>query len=250
MTDSAAALLAPEAPAPAPVPIHQDPATAWAPPQTVHERADALRSQLIGNPEFRQKALNGDLAARRQLAALDSIKISDPNADPAALQALADQAGLVEFPRPAAAPAISGLSAQAPSASDYRPTYNGSVRSSPNFSDIHAGLTGFAAEMRFNAPLGKAVIERIAEMSPQITFDMSEEQRQVWIMSQDQQGARMAGDWDSWVAMKSEARKAIADLGGKQPWSKLIAESTVMNDAWLVTTLARYYRSRNAAGKG
>src|SRR5690349_22187649 len=81
---------------PAPPPDMHD-----GPPPTVHEQALSLRGRLIKDPGFRERYLSGDVDARRQMQALDSIRISPANADAAALAKLAEQAGIVTEPRPA-----------------------------------------------------------------------------------------------------------------------------------------------------
>lgn len=248
MTDVTVSDILTPPPAASPVPnLHQDPASAWAPPQTIHQRADALRSQLIGNPEFRQKHWNGDPAARQQLAALDSIRISDEQADPAALKALADKAGLIEFPRPVAAPEISPLSSQTPKPESYSPDWR-NLRSDlapDQYSATVREWTGWAAGMKFSPVMGNAVLEHLLDLGRQIST-MSSEQRETWSMQQESRGMMAEGP-EGYAAMKADAYKAL-ELAGNNSISKFLRNGAAL-DFWTLGTLARYYRSQQRTGR-
>lgn len=246
MTEAAASdLMSP--PAPDAVPnLHQDPVTAWAPPKSIHEQADTLRSQLISNPKFRQAHFDGDVAARRQLAALDSIRISSPEADPAALKALADQAGIVEMPRPAAAPSISPLSTQSPKPENYNLPRWGNLRSELPPAEYDATVkswTEWAAALKFSPVLGKAVLDHLVELGSRVS-SMTPEARDAFVIEQESRGMKADGP-DAYTAMKADAHKALA-LAGNNPVSKFLKERAVL-DTWTLQTLARLYRSQRRA---
>lgn len=244
MTDVTASDIMGAPPAPAPVPnLHVDPATAWAPAKSIHEQADTLRSQLIGNPEFRQKHFSGDVSARRQLAALDSIKISSPDGDPAALRALADMAGIVEMPRPVAAPEGNPLAAAvAPKPEMYTPHW-GPLRTELAPAEFDATVkawTGWAAGMGFSANLGKAVLEHMVDLGRRVG-SMSPEARESFAIEQESRGMMAEGP-DAYRAMKADAHKALQRAGAGNPVSKFLKEGAFL-DHWTLGTLARYHRS-------
>jgi hypothetical protein len=243
MTDvTVSDLLAP--PAPAPVPnLHTEPSTAWGPPKSVHEQAATLRDQLISNPEFRQKYFNGDPASRQQMAALDSIKISDPNADPAALRALADQAGIVETPRPAMAAPISPLSAQAPTPASYDLPRWGNLRNElppDRYNNTVTEWTGWASAMKFSPVFGQAILSHLVDLGSRVS-SMSTEAREAFVMEEESRGMLAAGP-DAYKAIKSDAMKAL-DMAGNNPVAKFLKNNAVL-DGWTLNTLARYYRSQ------
>ncbi|MGY8660951.1 hypothetical protein Q3C01_01115 [Bradyrhizobium sp. UFLA05-109] len=235
------------------IPTVVDTATASSPPPSIHQQADTLRSQLIANPEFRSKHLAGDLASRRQMAALDSIRISDPNADPAALKALAEQAGIIEMPRPAAAPPVSALAAPGPKPTDY-PVYWGNTRNELGADSFNVAVeesTTFASAMKFAPAFGKAVIEHLVEAGARFKT-MEPERRTMWVIEQQSRGMMSAGGPEAYEALKADAAKAL-DLAGNHPWSKLLRDpaAPISHDVWLLQTLANYWRShQRAPGKG
>jgi hypothetical protein len=253
MTDSTPAPAAPP-PSTSDLPpgfvVTPDPATAWAPPQSIHQQAETLRKQLIENGDFRKRHFSGDTAARRQLAALDSIRISPENADPAALKALAEQGGIVEPPRPAAAPpTISDLSAHAPTPESYAPHW-GNIRNELPPEEFNATVktwTGWAAAMKFSPTFGKAVLEHLIDLGGRLVA-MSPEQRDMWAIEQQSRGM-LADGAEAYDAMKADAHKALS-MAGNDPVSKFLREGAML-DAWTLRALANYHRShQRAAGRG
>jgi hypothetical protein len=131
-----------------------------------------------------------------------------------------------------------------PKPQDYRPVFSPQLaRDLPaeNLANVHAETTAWAAAVGFAAPLGTAIVERIAELGPKLR-DMTPEARADWIATSQRNALRLVGSQENLDQMRVEARAALA-IAGDNPFGKGVANSTLLNDPWLTLTLANHARA-------
>jgi hypothetical protein len=138
-----------------------------------------------------------------------------------------------------------------PQPADYKPEWNRDFmaeRTPEQRSTLQRDTTAFAAAMQFDPGLGAAVIERIADIGPRLA-KMSPEDRQMWVDQQTRDGVQRAGSEDAFKARLESAKAIVAKLAGESDIAKGLLASAVLNDPWLLATLANHAKAVAAFAK-
>jgi hypothetical protein len=220
------------------VPPEPQPATpSW------QQIAKAQREAYRSDKDWVAKHLRGDPVTASQQHALIQIELSTEPEEILAQRAAA--AGLTR-PAPPLPPAPPPNPMQRTNAqpSDY--AFSRDIRpqgeeGAKAMNDARA----WAAGMKFHPGLGNAILDRVARVEAQVS-GMDYSSLSNWDAAQDRQLVSKAGSVDAARALREDARRALHEMSGTA-WGK--TDAAVLNEAWLVLTLANHWRA-HAASRG
>ncbi len=186
--------------------------------------------QIAEDRKFIEKTNPDLLAAFDQAAIADGYQPVTPP-DPK-VQKEFDQAGLSLTPKP----------------TDYQniDLYQLRERIEPDrFSNVIETATHMAADMGLSRDMGKAVIEQIADLGQKLA-KMNPEEKQSWIIQQEELGAKRWGP-QTYKAMKEKAAQVLqlskpykTSRGNIENLAGAIRDGAVGKSWWLVSTLANH----------
>jgi hypothetical protein len=161
-----------------------------------------------------------------------------------------DAAALADRLTPVEAPSVDEvrhaqehmLPAVDPRPADFNPSLGKLAQELPpeRFANVLTETRQFAADMNFLPELGVAVIDRVAELGPQLKA-MTPEARAGWIDKQEQIALRLAGSEEALAEMKERAKTVLT--ASKNKLAGIIASDPILADPWLLTTLVNHSRA-------
>ena len=141
-----------------------------------------------------------------------------------------------------------GLPGNTPTPSDYKPLYGQFLadKGVEHLGRFHAEVTEWAAHVGLEANLGKAMIERMVELGPKLR-NMEPEERTRWTDQQEQFLLQRAGGAEALAAMRESAKAVLRP--GENKLSAAIADSLLLTDPWILTSLWNHGRAVASYGR-